>query len=144
MILYNFLEVIMKKILLFMLVVFMILPLVLSVSMSLVLNYFFFMLIGLSAFIVEDNSAFYLIYQKSSFMLGMFLPLEFLPSWLQPVARNLPFSYVYWAPAKIFVDYSPGLFWELFPRQTAWTAVSVILVLAFYRLCVSKLQVNGG
>ena len=119
-------------------------PLILSVALSILLNYFFLMLIGLSAFIMEDNFALYLIYQKINFMLGMFLPVEFLPDWLQPVAKNLPFSYVYWAPAKIFVSYSPELFWELIPRQAMWTAISIVLVLLCYRLSTRRLQVNGG
>jgi len=116
----------------------------LSIFLGITLNYFFLMLIGLSAFVMEDNFAIYLIYQKLCFMLGVFLPIEFLPAWLQPVAKNLPFSYVAWAPAKLFVDYSPALFFELIPRQLAWTALSIVLVLAFYRLCVKRLQINGG
>jgi ABC-2 type transport system permease protein len=120
------------------------LPLLLSIALSIVLNYFFLMLIGLSAFIMEDNFALFVIYQKLCFMLGMFLPVEFLPPWLQPVAKSLPFSYVYWAPARLFVDFSPGLAWELIPRQVAWALVSVVLVLVCYRLSVRRLQVNGG
>ena len=120
------------------------LPLLLSLALSIVLNYFFHMLIGLSAFIMEDNFALYLIYQKLCFMLGMFLPVEFLPIWLQPVAKILPFSYVYWAPAKIFVDFSPELCWQLIPRQAAWVLVSIALSLLCYRSSVKRLQVNGG
>jgi len=74
----------------------------------------------------------------------VFLPVEFLPSWLQPVAKNLPFSYITWAPAKIFVDYSPELFWELIPRQAMWVAVIVTLTLLCYKFAVKRLNVNGG
>lgn len=119
-------------------------PLLLSVAISIVLNYFVHMLIGLSAFVLEDNFALYLIYQKATFMLGMLLPVEFLPSWLQPIVKNLPFSYVHWAPAKIFVEYSPQLCLELIPRQTAWALGAVALTLLWYRLCIRRLQVNGG
>lgn len=119
-------------------------PLLLSIALSVLLNYFFLMLIGLSAFVLEDNFALYLIYQKLNFMLGMFLPVEFLPSWLQPVAKNLPFSYVSWAPAKIFVNYSPELCLELIPRQAGWTAAAVALTFFCYRQSARRLQVNGG
>lgn len=119
-------------------------PLLLSIATSLVLNYFFLMLIGLSAFVVEDNFAFFLIYQKLNFMLGLFLPLEFLPAWLQPIAKSLPFSYIHWAPAKIFVSYTPEICWELIPRQALWMTIAVVLVLLCYRLSVRRLQVNGG
>jgi len=120
------------------------LPLALSITLSFILNYFFLMLIGLSSFIMEDNFALYLIYQKINFMLGMFLPVEFLPARLQSIAKNLPFSYIYWAPAKIFVSYSPELFWELVPRQAVWAAFALALTLLAYRFSIRRLQVNGG
>jgi ABC-2 type transport system permease protein len=109
-----------------------------------VINYFFLMLIGLSAFIMEDNFSLYLIYQKICFLLGLFLPVEFLPVWLQPAAKAMPFSYVYWAPAKLFVDYSAELFWQLVPRQLLWAAVAVGLTMAAYNAAIKRLQVNGG
>ena len=118
--------------------------LILSFSLSILLNYFFLMLIGLSAFVLEDNYAVFLIYQKLGFMLGMLLPVEFLPSWLQPVAKSLPFSYVYWAPAKIFVNYSPEICVALIPRQAAWAVSAIALTFLCYRLSVRRLQINGG
>ena len=119
-------------------------PLLLSIMLSVLLNYFILMLIGLSAFVMEDNFAIFLIYQKICFMLGMFLPIEFLPEWLQPIAKSLPFSYVYWAPAKLLVDYSPSLFLQLAPRQAAWAFAAAVLTVFCYRLSVKHLQVNGG
>jgi len=119
-------------------------PLLLSIAVSVTLNYFILMLIGLSAFVIEDNFAIFLIYQKLCFMLGLFLPVEFLPAWLQPVAKSMPFSYVYWAPARIFVDYSPELCLELIPRQAAWALATAALTLVCYRFSVRRLQVNGG
>lgn len=120
------------------------LPVLFSIGLSVLLNFFFMMLIGLSSFIMEDNTALFWIYQKLYFLLGMFLPVEFLPGWLQPVAKNMPFSYVFWAPAKLFVDYSPTLFWTLVPRQAMWTAVFIGLTLLSYRAGVRRLQINGG
>lgn len=119
-------------------------PVCLSVVLAVMINFFFMMLIGLSSFIMEENFALFLIYQKLNFMLGMFLPVEFLPGWLQPVAKSLPFSYMYWAPGKLFVNYSPALFWQLVPRQVAWAAVLIVLTLLVYRASVRRLQVNGG
>ena len=117
---------------------------ILSVVLGFTLNCFIMALIGLSAFVFEDNFALYLIYQKLTFMLGMLLPVEFLPAWLQPVVKSMPFSYVHWAPAKIFVDFSPELCLELIPRQAAWAAFAAGLVFIVYSLSVRRLQVNGG
>ena len=119
-------------------------PLLLSIVLSIVLNYFILMLIGLSAFVMEDNFALYLIYQKATFMLGMLLPVEFLPARMQDIVKNLPFSYVHWAPAKIFVNYSPALCLELIPRQAAWTLCFAALTLLCYRRSLRRLQLNGG
>lgn len=119
-------------------------PLLLSVALGLIIGSFFMTLIGLSAFIFEDNFALFLVYQKICFMLGVFLPVEFLPEWLRPVAKSLPFSYIAWAPAKIFVSYSPGLCLELLLRQGMWAVIVVSATLSGYRLCVRRLQVNGG
>jgi ABC-2 type transport system permease protein len=115
-----------------------------AIALGLVLNFFVLMLIGLSAFVMEDNTAMYLIYQKLVFMLGMFLPVEFLPAWLQPVALSLPFSYVCWAPAKLVVDYSPPLFVQLVSRQLMWVVLLMAAVFFVYRICQRRLQVNGG
>ena len=116
----------------------------LSLALSMVLQFFILTLIGLSAFVFEDNYGIFLIYQKSCFMLGMLLPMEFLPAQLQAVARWLPFSYVYWAPAGLFVNYSKSAALEILPRQAGWTAVAVAVTLLCYRRCVKRLQVNGG
>jgi ABC-2 type transport system permease protein len=117
---------------------------VLSLLLSMVLNYFSLMTIGLCAFSIEDNFAIYLIYQKLGFILGMFLPLEFLPIWLQPIAKCMPFSYVYWAPAKLFVNYSFDVIVEVIPGQIVWTTFSIILCLFVYSRGIRRIQVNGG
>jgi len=116
----------------------------LSLVLGFLLQYFFMMLIGLSAFFIEDNFAMYLIFSKITFMFGTFLPLEFLPPWLSSIAKNLPFSYISWAPAKLFVDFSPALFYELVPRQIMWTAVAAALTIFCYNAGARNLQFNGG
>jgi ABC-2 type transport system permease protein len=116
----------------------------LSVALGFLLQFFFMMLIGLTAFFIEDNFAVYLIFSKLTFMLGTFLPVEFLPAWLSPIAKALPFSYISWAPAKLFVDYSPGLFLELVPVQAMWTIIMVVLTALLYRAGERSLQINGG
>jgi len=115
----------------------------LSVALGFLLQFFFMMLIGLSAFFIEDNFAMYLIFSKLTFMLGTFLPVEFLPSWLSPIAKALPFSYISWAPAKLFVDFSPALFAELVPRQAMWTIIMAALTLLCYKAGERSLQING-
>jgi len=121
------------------------LPLVLlSGVLGMVINFFFMMTLGLTAFRLEENLAFYLIYQKLVFMLGMFIPVEFLPDWLQRLARWFPFSYVTWAPARLMVAFSWELFWNVLPVQLLWAALSVALAMGMYRYGISGIQANGG
>lgn len=116
----------------------------LSGLMGVSLQFFSLVAIGLTAFRLEDNSAVYLIFHKLVFMLGMFLPVEFLPAWLQGIAKALPFSYVAWAPAKLFVDFSWPLFFQVAPMQLIWIAVAVGLSVLMYRGGTRNLQANGG
>ncbi len=121
------------------------LPLMLlSGVMGIALQFFSLVAVGLTAFALEDNSAVYLIYQKLVFMLGVFLPVEFLPDWLQGVARVLPFSYVAWAPARLIVAFSWELFWQVVPMQLFWLLIAAVLSVTMYRKGVGALQVNGG
>lgn len=121
------------------------LPLMLlSMLMGIALQFFCLMAVGLTAFRLEDNFAIYLIFQKLVFMLGMFLPVEFLPGWLQGIAKALPFSYVAWAPAKLFVNFSWGLFLQVAPMQLMWIVIALGLSLLMYRGGMRNLQTNGG
>ncbi|HHY83349.1 MAG TPA: hypothetical protein GX505_11850 [Clostridiales bacterium] len=115
-----------------------------SAVLGILLNFFFLMALGLTAFRLEDNTAFFLIYQKLVFMLGMFIPLEFLPGWIQRIARWLPFSYVTWAPARLIVAFSWDLFRQVVPMQLLWLAVSVLFASGMYNYGVRGLQAHGG
>lgn len=115
-----------------------------SMMLAMFINFFFLMALGLTAFRLEENTAFYLIYQKLVFMLGMFIPVEFLPGWLQAITRYLPFPYMTWAPARLIVAFSWELFWSVVPVQLLWFGLSVILSMAIYRHGVAGIQAHGG
>lgn len=121
-----------------------VIPLIVSIFLGITLHFFICMLIGLTSFFIEDNYAIFLIYQKATFMMGLFLPVEFLPEWLQNIAKNLPFSYTQWAPARIFVDYSKEMAVMLISRQLVWVVLIISLTLISYSVGIRKLQVNGG
>lgn len=116
----------------------------LSILLGMLINFFFLMALGLSAFRLEENSGLYLVYQKLVFMLGTFIPVEFLPAWLQGVARVLPFSYVSWAPARLAVNFSFAAFWELVPVQLIYLGLAIALAKGMYRMGVRGIQANGG
>ncbi len=101
--------------------------------------------IGLLAFVTEDTFSFRLIYQKLIFILGgLLIPLDFLPAWLQRIARLLPFSQVTYAPAKLFVAFDPQLLLGTVAMQLIWITIMGALLFLQYRWAARRLVVNGG
>ena len=109
------------------------------------LNFCISALIGLSAFWVEDISAFMWIYQKLAFVLGgLLIPLDFYPTWLQSIAKSLPFAAMTYGPARLFVDPTPQAFFSTLSMQVIWITVFAALLALFYRKSITVLTVNGG
>lgn len=117
---------------------------ILSAILGIMLNFFIEAAIGMTAFWTEDNSAFFWIFQKLAFMLGLFLPLEFLPGIIRDVAVYLPFSYIAYAPARLLTAYSYDAFLRIVPVQALYLALFAGLTYFACRKGVGKLNVNGG
>jgi ABC-2 type transport system permease protein len=102
-------------------------------------------LIGLAAFVSEEVAPYEWIYQKLVFILGgMLVPLDFYPTWLQNIARSLPFAYMTYGPSRLFVEPSAQVFIQVFSGQLLWLAVlGCILAFAFAR-GMKSLAINGG
>lgn len=110
-----------------------------------ILHFCMMALIGLTAFVVEETNSFELIYQKAVFILGgMLLPLDMFPAWLQSIARVLPFPYMMYTPARLFVKPDFDLFWQMLLNQWLWVGVLVLLLALAYRGSEKVLTVNGG
>jgi ABC-2 type transport system permease protein len=122
------------------------LPAVMLVGfLALILDFVMASSIGLLAFVTEDTFSFRLIYQKLVFILGgLLIPVDFLPGWLQGIARLLPFSQTTYAPAKLFVAFSAGEFGRVLVLQLFWIGVLGALLALQYRWAVRRLAVNGG
>ena len=102
-------------------------------------------MIGLSAFFVEDVSAFMWIYQKLAFIFGgMLIPLDFYPQWLQVLANALPFSSITYGPARLFVTPTAEFFINVMTLQIIWIVILALLLTFTYRRGVTYLTVNGG
>jgi ABC-2 type transport system permease protein len=102
-------------------------------------------MIGLSAFVVEDVSAFTWIYQKLAFIFGgMLIPLDFYPQWLQVIAKAMPFASAIYAPSRLFVTPSVALFINVMSLQLIWILVLSVILAVVYRRGLTQLTVNGG
>jgi len=102
-------------------------------------------LIGLVAFVAEEVAPFEWIYQKLVFILGgLLIPLDFYPSWLQSVAKTLPFAYMMYGPARLFVRPDVQLFIQIIAGQILWLAVLAGLLALANSRGMRRLAINGG
>ena len=117
----------------------------LVILLAIVLDFFVFSMIGLLAFVTEDTFSFRLIYQKFVFILGgLMIPVDFLPEWLQKIARVLPFSQTTYAPAKLFAAFSWEQFRQVIVLQLIWLIIFGLALAWQYRTMARRLAVNGG
>lgn len=121
------------------------LPAFLALVLAWLLHFCVNALIGLAAFVAEEVTPFEWIYQKLVFILGgMLIPLDFYPTWLQNLSKSLPFAYMMYGPARLFVKFDLKLFLQILGGQFIWLAVlGGIMVFAFSR-GVRRLAINGG
>jgi ABC-2 type transport system permease protein len=109
------------------------------------LHFCFNALIGLSAFITEETAPFEWIYQKFTFVLGgMLIPIEFYPLWLQKICISLPFAYMMYGPARIFVKPDLQLFLQILAGQVIWLTILGGCLVFTYARAMRRLAINGG
>lgn len=117
----------------------------LVIFLAVVMDFLIFSIIGLMAFITEDVQSFRLIYQKLVFILGgLMIPLDFLPGWLQSIARILPFNLTTYAPAKLFAAFEWAQFQQILLLQIVWIGLIGAILVRQYRWATTRLEVNGG
>lgn len=118
---------------------------IVAALLALLLDFCISALIGLAAFIAEEVSAFRWIYQKFLLVLGgLLIPLDFFPDWLQNLSRGLPFAWIVYGPARLFVDPSPARLADVLLHQAGWLLGMGVAVTLFYRWVVGQLTINGG
>ncbi len=123
-----------------------IIPFVLVICfLAITLNYILMSIFGLFAFWIEETSGLYFIYQKFVFTVGgMLVPLEIFPLWLAKIGLILPFSYIAYHPAKLFVMFDFIYFIKILVIQLAWIVVFLSISLFIYAKISKKVSINGG
>ena len=100
--------------------------------------------IGLFSFIIEDANPFYWLYSKFILVLGTIFPIEYFPTFLQPILSFSPIYVVSYGPAKLFVDFSWKGFVSIFIAQIIYLFIGYFLCTLIYKKGVKNLNVNGG
>jgi ABC-2 type transport system permease protein len=110
-----------------------------------VLDFFVSLIIGLTAFWIEDTSAFTWIYSKGQLVFGgLVLPIALFPEYLQKIAELLPFSQMYYAAARLIVHFEPGLFVQYLLTQMAWIVFFGGVAYYLFHKGIKHVSVNGG
>jgi len=120
------------------------LALLASLLLAACLQYLLQTALALTAFWVEENSAFYWIYQKFVLVCGTLIPLEFLPDVAQRVAFLTPIPWLTWAPARILSRWSPEAAPGMLLAQLAWTLAAAALCGLVFSLGRRRLVAQGG
>ena len=114
-------------------------------ALALLLDALIAVLIGLTAFWIEEVMPVYLIYQKLLFTVGgLFLPLEMFPDWLRRVGEWLPFQFIAYAPARAFVEFEPRFVLRAACGQAAYVVALGALVILVWRRAQRRMVVHGG
>lgn len=121
-----------------------VLALLLSLAVAGALQFFLQMAIAMTAFWVEENTAFFWIFQKLALVIGTLLPLEFLPGAVQTAAWCTPLPSLSYAPARIAVAATPGQAAALVGVQCAWLAASALLCRLIFGAGSSRIAIQGG
>jgi ABC-2 type transport system permease protein len=116
-----------------------------TAMLALLLDALIAVLIGLSAFWLEEVMPVFWIYQKLLFTVGgLFLPLDLFPGWLRRIAAWLPFRFIAYVPARAFVAFE----WDTVIRaalgQCAYIAGLGALVIVVWYLARRRMVIQGG
>ena len=125
-------------------VVAQILPCIISILLSHLLNWCLFAIVGLLGFWCQDASPFDWIVSKFLMLLGMFFPIEFFPSWLQPAIRYSPIYSIMSGPASLVANFSWELFGQVILSQIVWIVILILIGLGLYNIGKRKVVSNGG
>jgi len=113
--------------------------------LALVLDALIAVIIGLTAFWLEEVMPIFWIYHKLLFTVGgLFLPLEMFPDWLRQVVAWLPFQFITYAPARGFVAFDLAWVLQAAAGQVAYIAVLGAIAALLWRLARRRLVVHGG
>lgn len=105
----------------------------------------FQMLIGISAFWLQEVGPFYWIWEKFLFMLGgLILPLTIYPEWMQTVARFTPFPAILGERSALAFDFDLTPILVVTTSLVGWGLVGTLSLLLLYRKGLQILNVEGG
>lgn len=113
--------------------------------LSTVLDAMIAVLIGLSAFFIEEVDPIYWIYSKLLMSVGgMFLPLDMFPAWLRQLSGWLPFQLIIYAPARTFVAFEAALFGRALAGLVVYIVIMAGVLTLVWHWGQRRVVIHGG
>ena len=110
---------------------------------SVIIIIFIQVLIGMLAFITEENDSFYFVISKPMLLIVL-TPLELFPNSLQKISCMLPTSYALYPAGKILVHFNLYNSLNLIICQLISILFIITILNILNRKGVKKINVNGG
>ena len=119
---------------------------VLALLMGFLVGFFFEATIGMIGFwFLEVSSFLYIINTINFFVSGHMFPLDLLPPFWTNVLKMLPFNYLAYFPAMVFLGKIEGEeLWFGLAVELGWTLLFFVLARWFYRLGLRHYSAYGG
>jgi ABC-2 type transport system permease protein len=101
--------------------------------------------ISLLSFWVEDTDGLHLLYSRCAMILGgLLIPLDAYPDWLGNIARALPFQYLVYQPARLFVQGDVSQWLNVIAVQLLLVGIGLIPLVVLYRAGLQRVSAQGG
>jgi ABC-2 type transport system permease protein len=119
---------------------------VLSLFLGFLIGFFFETAMGMVGFwILEITSLLYVVGALNYFVSGHMFPLDLLGGWLATIFKALPFQYMAYFPAVLFLGkVPPDEIARALWLEAVWVVVFAGLTLALYRLGLRRYSAYGG
>jgi ABC-2 type transport system permease protein len=117
-----------------------------SLVLAFLVGFFFEASVGMVGFwFLEVTSLLYIVMTLTFFISGQMLPLDLLPSFWANLLKWLPFQYMAYFPAVVFLGKVHGaeLAWHLL-REAAWAVGFMVLARVLYRIGLRRYSAYGG
>lgn len=117
-----------------------------AVSLAFLLNYLMSYLLGLLTFwMMEIHSILIIKGMIATFLTGGMIPLDLLPLPLQPIITAIPFTYVIFFPAALYLGHLRGpAIWQGFALQVGWILLLALLTRLAWRRGLRRYGAFGG
>ena len=117
-----------------------------SLVLAFAVGFFFEACVGMIGFwFLEVTSILYIVMTLNFFVSGQMLPLDLLPTPWSTILKALPFQYMAYFPAVVFLGKVRGaaLLWGLL-AEAAWACAFIVGARVLYRLGLRRYSAFGG